>query len=105
MQGTATSYSIRVSGRLGATTLAAFPDLVGEEHGTDTVLTGQVSDCSALYGIVARLEALGLELVEMRRLTPQPIATHPAPAERGGAEAGQAGAEAGQDGPEAGQMC
>jgi hypothetical protein len=70
MDATTTSYSIRLSGRLGATTLAAFPDMVGEEHGSETVLVGQLPDRSALYGIIARLEALGLELIEVRRLNP-----------------------------------
>jgi hypothetical protein len=31
------------------------------------VLTGEVPDRSALYGIVGRLEALGLELIDIRR--------------------------------------
>ena len=64
MHGTTDNYEIRVSGRLGATMLAAFPELNGEECGSDTVLTGEVRDSSALYGIVARLEALGLEIGE-----------------------------------------
>jgi hypothetical protein len=76
MDGTTTLYAIHVAGRLGATTLAAFPDLVGEQHGPETVLTGQVADGAALYGIIARLEALGLELIEMRRLTPAPTRPH-----------------------------
>ena len=68
MKATSDSYEIRVSGKLGVTTLAAFPELTGEQHGSDTVLTGEMRDYAALYGVVARLEALGLELVEMKRL-------------------------------------
>jgi hypothetical protein len=34
------------------------------------VLTGTLPDQSALYGVLSRLQALGLELVEVRRLDP-----------------------------------
>jgi hypothetical protein len=36
------------------------------------VLTGLLPDPSALYGILAQIEALGLELIEIRRLVPNP---------------------------------
>jgi hypothetical protein len=72
MQGKPPSYEIRVAGRLGATILTAFPDLQGEEHGSETVLTGEVRDRAALYGILARLDALGLELIEIKRTTAAP---------------------------------
>jgi hypothetical protein len=70
-------YAIRVAGRLGATSLAAFPDLHGETQGAETVLTGEVRDRSALYGIVARLEALGLELIEIKRMAGAPGSPRP----------------------------
>ena len=35
----------------------------------ETVLTGVLADQSALYGVLNRLQSLGLELVEVRRLT------------------------------------
>ena len=63
-------YRIRIHGHLGATVLSAFPALVSQRHGADTVLTGLL-DRSALYGVLAEVEALGLELVEIRQLTPQ----------------------------------
>ena len=69
MDGTRGWYAIRVAGRLGATILAAFPELHGAEHGSETVLIGEVRDRSALYGILARLDALGLELIEVTRTT------------------------------------
>jgi len=43
---------------------------VSRRHGADTVLTGLL-DRSALYGVLAEIEALGLDLVEVRHLTPQ----------------------------------
>jgi class 3 adenylate cyclase len=33
-------YAIRIRGHLGATVLSAFPALVPQHHGADTVLTG-----------------------------------------------------------------
>jgi hypothetical protein len=64
-------YAIRIRGHLGATALSAFPALVPQHQGADTVLTGLL-DRSALYGVLAEVEALGLDLVEIRQLTPQP---------------------------------
>jgi hypothetical protein len=63
-------YAIRIHGHLGATLLSAFPALVPQHHGADTVLTGLL-DRSALYGVLAEAEALGLDLVEVRQLTPE----------------------------------
>ncbi len=60
-------YEIRVRGRLGGMLLGAFPDLHAQAHGTETVLTGPLADQAALYGLLAQIEALGLELLEVRR--------------------------------------
>jgi hypothetical protein len=65
-------YSIRVKGHLGATSLAAFPEMVSQHRGADCVLTGLLPDHSALFGILIQIEALGLELIEIRRLVPNP---------------------------------
>ena len=62
-------YRIRIKGYLGATVLSAFPALAPRHHGAYTVLTG-VLDQSALHGVLAEIEALGLDLLEVRRLTP-----------------------------------
>jgi hypothetical protein len=61
-------YMIRINGHLGATMLSAFPALVSRHHGEHTVLTGLL-DQSALYGVLAEIEALGLDLLELRKLT------------------------------------
>ena len=63
-------YAIRIRGHLGAMVLSAFPALVPQHHGGDTVLTGLL-DQSALYGVLAEVEALGLDLVEIHRLMPE----------------------------------
>jgi hypothetical protein len=39
-------------------------------RGGETLLIGSLEDQSALYGVLAHLEALGLELIEVRRLEP-----------------------------------
>ena len=62
-------YEIRVRGHLGAKMLRAFPDLAAQTRGQDTLLRGCLSDQAAVYGVIARLEALGLELLELRRLS------------------------------------
>ena len=61
------SYQIRVRGHLGATMRRAFPALHAETRGQDTLLQG-VADQAALYGLLAQIEALGLDLLEVRRL-------------------------------------
>jgi len=63
-------YMIRIRGRLGATALSAFPTLEPEARGGETVLTGPLEDQSAVYGVLAQVEALGLELIELRRVGP-----------------------------------
>jgi hypothetical protein len=60
-------YTIRVKGRLGAAALCAFPVLACELKAGETVLTGRLEDQSALFGVLAQIEALGLDLLEVRR--------------------------------------
>ena len=60
-------YQIRIKGRLGATALSAFPTMASEVEGSETVLTGLLEDRSAVFGAIAQIEALGLELLEVRR--------------------------------------
>jgi hypothetical protein len=64
---TPTDYAISVRGVLSDTLLVAFPELHPHTDRGDTVLTGALPDQAALHGILARIEALGLELLEVRR--------------------------------------
>ena len=64
-------YQIRVRGRLGRV----------RSQGEDTVPTGILADQAALYGVLARIEALGLELLEVRRESPGGV-TPPHPDDR-----------------------
>jgi hypothetical protein len=65
-------YAIRIRGRLGPTVLSAFPTMVAELNGDETVLTGWLVDQSAVFGVLAQIEALGLDLLELRQIPPIP---------------------------------
>ena len=60
-------YQFRVRGRLSEMLLAAFPELRAQELGSETLLAGQLPDQAALFGVLDRIEALGLELLEVLR--------------------------------------
>jgi hypothetical protein len=64
-------YEILVRGRLGEILRSAFPAMRTSAHGEDTVLTGLLPDQAALYGVLAEIEALGLELLALRRVPPR----------------------------------
>jgi hypothetical protein len=71
-------YEIRIKGRLSDSLLAAFEGMRASVQPVETVLYGPVQDQAALYGLLDRIQSLGLELVEIRQL--------PASAEEGSAE-------------------
>jgi hypothetical protein len=75
------NYQILIRGRLGRTMRAAFPALQAQTQGADTLLTGTLADQAALYGVLAQIEALGLELLEVRRESPGGV-TPPHPGAR-----------------------
>ena len=69
------SYEIRVKGRLTDSLMAAFEGMqasVEPVEPVETVIHGPVQDQAALYGLLDRIQALGLELVEVRRLPDPP---------------------------------
>ena len=43
--------------------------MVSELKGGETVLTGVLEDRAALFGVLAQIEALGLDLLEIRQVT------------------------------------
>ena len=63
------NYEIRVRGRLGETFRTAFPGLRARTQGNDTVLSGSLADRAALYGVLAIIETLGLELIGLQQVT------------------------------------
>ena len=46
--------------------------MVSELKSGETVLTGLLHDRSAVFGVLAQIERLGLELLELRRIQPRP---------------------------------
>jgi hypothetical protein len=64
----APKYEFRIRGRVSATLLARFETLESDAERVETVLHGSVRDQAELHGIIERVQALGLELMEVRRL-------------------------------------
>jgi hypothetical protein len=74
-------YEIRIKGRLSDSLLAAFEGLTATVEPVETVLYGPVKDQSTLHGLLDRIQSLGLELVEIRRLptAPEELPDEPEP--------------------------
>ena len=60
-------YEVRVIGEVGPAARAAFADVAVEVEPPASVLSGEL-DQAALVGLIERIEALGLELVDIRRV-------------------------------------
>jgi len=61
-------YKIRIEGALDPKWTAWFEDFSLTIEGDDTVLSGWVTDQSALYGLLTRISDLGLLLISVERL-------------------------------------
>ena len=61
-------YEIRVSGVLPPEVLLDFDRLTASVEPVETVVHGALQDQAALNGLLARLEAFGVEVIEVRRL-------------------------------------
>jgi hypothetical protein len=46
--------------------------MVCQLSGSETVLTGLLEDRSAVFGVLGQIEALGLELLELRQVEARP---------------------------------
>jgi hypothetical protein len=64
-------YEVRVVGSLGPAAQEAFADLTILTEPTSSVLIGEL-DQAGLHGLLDRVRALGLELVDIRRVRPAP---------------------------------
>ena len=65
------SYEIRITGILPPEALLDFEDLTASVEPVETVVHGQLPDQAALHGLLARLEMLGVQVLEIRRLHDQ----------------------------------
>jgi hypothetical protein len=63
-------YVIRIKGHLGPMLLSAFPAMAWKRQGLETVLTGML-DRPGLHGVLAEIDALGLDLLEVRQVDPE----------------------------------
>jgi hypothetical protein len=79
-EGTGTVYRIVVRSELSHRYAVAFEGMKMETKHGETILTGEVIDQPHLYGILDRINGLGLELLSVRAL---PEEDHPS-AERNG---------------------
>jgi hypothetical protein len=64
----APEYEFRIRGRLSEALLDRFDMLQPGMERVETILHGPVSDQAELHGILERVQTLGLELIEVRRL-------------------------------------
>jgi hypothetical protein len=64
----AADYEIRIKGRVGDSVLLMFEGLTATTEPVETVLYGPVPDQEALHKLLAKLQSLGLEVTEFRRL-------------------------------------
>lgn len=67
-----TVYELRISDRLGQSTLAWFEDLVvtvdESTSPVETIIRGPMRDLAALYGLISRVRDLGLTLLSVNRI-------------------------------------
>lgn len=68
---TPASYEIRIKGRVGDPLLQSFGELDASIRPAETVLRGELQDQAALHGLLDRIHALGLELIEIRQVQEQ----------------------------------
>jgi hypothetical protein len=80
---TSTRYELRILGRLSPPVRADFTGFEVSEASVETVLLGDVADSAQLLGVLARLDAFGLQVLEMRSL-PMEVPTTTSPTGRDG---------------------
>jgi hypothetical protein len=61
-----------VRGEFGRRHSVAFEDLNVSVSGGQTLLSGRLPDQAALYGVLRRLEDLGLEIIDIHSAVPGP---------------------------------
>ncbi len=74
-------YEIRIRGRVSPALVRSLGELEATVEPVETTLSGALEDRAALHSVLERIDALGLELLEVRRLaadgSPAPDSSHP----------------------------
>jgi hypothetical protein len=70
-------YEIRVKGQLDGRWSEWFDGLALRDEGEDTVISGQLPDQAALHGVLARIRDLGLPLLAVTWVDPDPDQRRP----------------------------
>jgi hypothetical protein len=65
----AANYEIRIKGRVSDSLLSAFEGLAVTTEPVETVVYGPLADQDAIHRLLLKLESLGLEVVEVPRLS------------------------------------
>jgi hypothetical protein len=68
----AANYEIRIKGRVHDSLLPAFEGLEVTTEPVETIVYGPIANQEAVHELLIKLESLGLEVVEFRRLPGQP---------------------------------
>ena len=68
----AVDYEIRIKGRMSDSQLLAFEGMTVTVEPVETVVYGPLADQEAVHELMLKLQALGLEIVELRRLPSHP---------------------------------
>ena len=63
-------YEIRVTGNVPSSVLEEIEDVQVFEQPVESILRGAVEDQAALHRMIDRIQGLGLELIEVRRISP-----------------------------------
>lgn len=71
-------YEIRVKGKLSASLQSSFEGMNAYVEPVETILSGRIEDQAELYGLLQQVQALGLELIEVRRAALD-VSDEPAP--------------------------
>jgi hypothetical protein len=64
----AANYETGIKGRLSDSLLLAFEGLAVTTEPVETILYGPIADQEAVHELLSKLQSLGLEVVEFRRL-------------------------------------
>ena len=87
--GQSTAYQIRIAGQLAPTWTEWFEGLSVTLDGGDTLITGPLIAQAALHGLLRKVRDLGLPLISVSRVAPEP------PATRGAGQTGASGVTSG----------